>query len=139
MSWCWGQQASSQGQAALVALAKPPFSPQARLANVEGTVIVSVTIRPDGTIEATSVSGIPLLKQAALDSATHSRFECRQCSAPRSYTLVYDFKRTSQGNCCEGMGAAVQVEEQPPSRNERGQPQTIIIVSAERICLCDPG
>jgi len=139
-SWCWCQQTvSSQGQAVLVALSNPTFSPQARIANVEGTVMVSVTIRPDGTIEARSVSGLPLLKQAALDSARQSRFECRLCSTPRSYTLVYNFKRTSQGNCCDGIGAPVQVEEQPPSQDERGQPQTVITVSTERICLCDPG
>ena len=140
LSSCWGQQtASSQGQAVLVALSKPTFSPKARIANVEGTVISSVTVRPDGTTEATFVSGLPLLKQAALDSAGQSRFECRQCSAPRSYTLVYNFKRTSNGNCCDGYGAPVQVEEQAPSRDERGQPQTVITVSTERICLCDPG
>jgi Gram-negative bacterial TonB protein C-terminal len=139
-SWCVGQQtASSQGQAVLVALSKPTFSQGARIANVEGTVIVSVTIRPDGTIESTSVRGLPLLKQAALDSATQSRFECRLCSAPRSYTLVYNFKRTSQGNCCDGIGAAVEVQEQPPSHDEQGQPQTMIAISTERICLCDPG
>lgn len=138
-SWCSGQHTiSSQGQAVLVALSKPTFPPMARIANVEGTIILSVTIRPDGMSEASFVSGPPLLKQAALDSATQSRFECRLCDAPLSYSLVYNFKRTSEGNCCDGVGAPVRVEQEPQSQDERGQPQTVITVSTERICLCDP-
>jgi hypothetical protein len=137
---CYGQQpVSSQGQAVLVRVSEPAFSSQARMANVEGTAIVSVTVQTDGTSEATFVSGPALLKQAALDSATQSRFECRLCSAPLLYTLVYDFKRTSKGRCCDGFTAPVRVEQQPQSRDERGNPQTLIAVSAERICLCDPG
>lgn len=139
MSWCWGQQAVSlEGQAVLVALSKPIFSSGARVANVEGIVTISVAVRPDGTTDAIFVSGLPLLKQAALDSAKQSRFECRLCSAPRSYTLVYDFKRTSDGNCCDRYGSPVQVKEQPPSKDERGRPQTVITVSTERMCFCDP-
>jgi hypothetical protein len=138
--WCYGQQpVSSQGQAVLVALSKPTISPQARMTNVEGTVILSVTIQPDGTSEATFVSGPALLKQAALDSATQSRFECRLCSSPLSYRLVYDFKRTSEGSCCDGISAPVQVDQQPQSQDERGHPQTLIEVSTERFCFCDPG
>ena len=139
MSWCWGQQTvSSQGQAVLAALSKPIFSSQARAANVEGIVTLSVTVRPDGTTDAIFVSGPPLLKQAALDSAKQSRFECRLCSAPSSYTLIYDFKRTSDGNCCDGYGSPVQVKEQPPSSDEVGRPQMVVTVSTERMCLCDP-
>ena len=139
-SWCSGQQTlTSQGQAVLAVLSKPTFPQIARIADVEGTIVLSVILQPNGTSEATFVTGPPLLKRAALDSATQSRFECRLCSAPRSYTLVYNFKRTSQGNCCDGVGAPVRVEEQPPSQDEQGQPQTVITVSTEKICLCDPG
>jgi hypothetical protein len=132
------QSDATKGEVVLAALSKPTFSPLARQANVEGEVIVDVTVRPDGSTEATVVKGHPLLKQAALDSAMQSRFECRVCSAPLSYTLVYSFKRTSEGSCCNGMGTPVKVEQEPQSYDERGRPQTRVTISAEKICLCDP-
>lgn len=127
-----------KGEAILAILSKPAFSPLARQANVEGEVLVDVTVRKDGSTEATVVSGHPLLKQAALDSAKQSRFECQGCSAPVSYSLVYAFKRTSEGDCCSGMGAPVKVEQEPQSHDQFGRPQTRVTISAERICICDP-
>ena len=132
------QSDATKGEVVLASLSKPTFSPLARQANVEGDVIVDVTVRQDGSTEATIVKGHPLLKQAALYSAMQSRFECRMCSAPLSYRLVYTFKRTSEGNCCDGMGAPVKVEQEPQSYNERGRQQTRVTISAEKICLCDP-
>jgi len=55
-----------------------------------------------------------------------------------SYTLVYTFKRTSESSCCNGIGAPVQVEQEPQSYDERGRPQTHVTISAEKICICDP-
>lgn len=83
------QSDGTKGEVVLTSLSKPAFSPLARQANIEGDVIVDVIVRQDGSTEATVVKGHPLLKQAALDSAIQSRFECRGCSAPLSYTLVY--------------------------------------------------
>jgi hypothetical protein len=128
----------TKGEVVLASLSKPTFSPLARQANVEGEVIVDVTVRQDGSTEARVVEGHPLLKQAALDSAMQSRFECRVYSAPLSYTLIYIFKRTSEGSCCGGMGAPVEVEQEPQSYDEQGRPQTRVTISAEKICLCDP-
>jgi hypothetical protein len=132
------QSDAAKGKVVLASLSKPTFSPLARQANVEGEVIVDVTVRQDGSAEATVVKGHPLLKQAALDSAMQSRFECRGCTAPVSYTLVYTFKRTSDGSCCDGIGAPVKVEQEPQSYDERGRPQTHVVISAEKICICDP-
>jgi len=132
------QSGAPNGEVILVTLSKPIFSPLARIANVEGEVAVEVTVRQDGSTDATVVTGHPLLKRAALDSAKQSRFECRGCSAPLSYRLVYAFKRTSEGDCCNGMGSPVKIEQEPQSFDERGQPQTRVSISAEHICLCDP-
>ncbi len=133
------QQDASQakGEAVLVTLTAPVFSPLARQANVEGDVVVAVTVHPDGTADAVVVSGHPLLKQSALDSATQSKFECHHCSAPVSYSLLYKFIRTAEGSCCYGMGSPVKVEQRPPV-SEEGKTRTVITVSAEKICLCDP-
>jgi hypothetical protein len=133
------QSHATNGVVALTSLSKPIFSPLARQANVEGQVIVNVTVREDGSTNATVVKGHPLLKQSALDSAMQSRFECRACSSPLSYTLMYTFKRTSEGSCCDGIGAPVNVEQEPQSSDEQGHPQTRIIISAEKVCICDPG
>src|SRR5437016_14168734 len=78
---------TTKGEVVLLILSKPTFAPLARQANVEGDVIVDITVRPDGSTEATVAKGHPLLKQAALDGAMQSRFECRVCTAPLSYTL----------------------------------------------------
>jgi hypothetical protein len=129
---------ATKGEVVLVTLSKPTFSPLARQANVEGEVIVDVTVRQDGSTESTVAKGHPLLKQAALDSAMQSRFECRMCSAPLSYMLVYAFKRTSEGSCCGGMGTPAKVEQEAQSYDERGRPQTRITISAEKVCICDP-
>jgi hypothetical protein len=133
-----GQSGGLKGEVILAILSKPTFSPLARQANVEGEVVVDVTVRQDGSTKATLVSGHPLLRQAALDSAIQSRFECRGCSAPVSYSLVYTFKRTSEGDCCSGMGTPVKVEQEPQSHDKFGRPQTRVTISAEKICLCDP-
>ena len=90
-------------------LTKPTFTPLARQVNLEGEVVVDVTVLQHGSTEATVVKGHPLLKQAALDSAKQCRFECRLYTGPVSYTLVYTFKRTSEGSCCDGIGAPVKV------------------------------
>lgn len=132
------QSDATRGEVVLTSLSKPTFSPLARQANVEGEVIVNITVRQDGSAEATVVKGHPLLKQAALDSAMQSRFECRVCSTPLSYTLVYTFERTSEGSCCDGIGAPVKVEQEPQSHDEQGRPQTRVTISAEKICICDP-
>jgi hypothetical protein len=132
------QSDATKGEVVLTRLSKPTFSPLARQANVEGEVVVDVIVRQDGSSEATVVKGHPLLKQAALESVMQSRFECRACSASLSYTVVYTFKRTSERSCCDGMGAPVNVEQEPQSYDQQGRPQARITISAEKICLCDP-
>ena len=133
------QSYTIRGEVVLVSLSKPTFSPLARQANVEGEVMVNVTVHPDGSAKAMLlVEGHPFLTEAALDSAKQSHFECRMCSTPLSYTLIYTFKRTSEGSCCDGMGAPVKVEQEPQSYDEQGRPQTHVTISAEKICLCDP-
>jgi TonB family protein len=55
----------------------------ARMANIAGEVRIQLAIRKDGTVaSAEFVSGHPVLKQAALESAQQSEFECHDCSQP---------------------------------------------------------
>jgi TonB family protein len=127
-----------KAEAVLVSFSKPAYPLLARQANIWGEVIVAVTVRPDGTSEAVVVSGHPMLKQAALDSATQSHFECRSCSVPVTYSLVYSFKQTEEGNCCDALSVPAKVEQELQATDRQGTSQTRVTISAEHGCLCDP-
>lgn len=74
----------------------------ARMAHVVGDVALFVRIRNDGSVESVIVrSGPPLLRQAAVDNARASQFDCRGCSEPvAQYFLVYTFQLTDAADPC---------------------------------------
>jgi TonB family protein len=127
-----------KGSAVLVSLFDPVYPPLARQANITGKVSVTVTVDKDGTTAAVVESGHPLLRQAALDSATQSHFECREWSAPLSYLLVYTFEQTSVGDCCSAFNVPPRVERESPTTDAQGQPLTHITIATGHVCLCDP-
>ena len=128
----------SKGTATLLSLFKPVYPPLARQANIWGDVKVAVTVHPDGTAEATLDSGHPMLRQAAIDSASQSHFECQMCDSQVSYVLVYSFKQVEGPDCCSAFSAPVAVEQEAQSTDEQGHPQTHVTITAEQICICDP-
>jgi TonB family protein len=127
-----------KGNVALVSLFKPEYPSLARQADISGEVKVVVTVHQDGTIEAAVESGHAMLRQAALESAKQSSFECRNCVAPLSYSLVYTFKLTREGDCCDAFSAPTQITQDAESTENVGRPQTHITVASQHICLCDP-
>jgi TonB family protein len=65
----------------LVNLSPPLYPRLARQAHIKGDVELVLHVRQDGSVESAAVvSGHPLLKEAALDSARKSQFECRNCT-----------------------------------------------------------
>ena len=78
-----GTTSSITPEAAAVVLTKlspPVYPPLARQARITGDVKIAIGIRQDGSIvSAEVISGHPMLKQAALESAQKSIFECRGC------------------------------------------------------------
>jgi Gram-negative bacterial TonB protein C-terminal len=78
-------------------LSQPIYPPMARIAHITGDAEVRLGVRKDGSIEsAVAVSGHPLLKQAALESAQQSRFECRGCADEVTFcSLTYSFQFAS--------------------------------------------
>src|SRR5438270_9197196 len=73
----------------LKSLADPAYSPIARTANVSGDVRVLVSVGRDGTVaSATALSGPPMLREAALESAQQSIFDCYACIGDTPYLLV---------------------------------------------------
>lgn len=101
------------GDAVMVSLFNPVYPSMARQARISGDVELELGIRRDGSIEsAVAVSGHPMLRQAALNSAQQSRYECRRCSDEVTlYSLTYSFQlgtETSPGfPCPEGNGIHV--------------------------------
>lgn len=85
---------NAQAEVVVSKLFPPVYPAIARTAGVGGDVEVDLGIRRDGSIESSvAVSGPDLLKQAALDSAKQSTFECRGCiHEPTIYSLVYSFQ-----------------------------------------------
>lgn len=115
----------------LTKLSPPIYPPLARMASIVGEVKVQVDIRQDGSVASTDlVSGHPMLKQAALESAQKSQFECQGCSqAVTPYLLTYSFEARDDGSCCDAQSRIPEVM----------QKQAHITIVSAKICLCDPG
>ena len=128
----------SPGRAVLVSLADPIYPPLARQANISGDVIVEITVRPGGQSDAALVNGHPMLKQAAIDSAMHSTFECPGCTESAKYWLVYSFQQTEEGDCCTALSVPARVKREPRTIDQLGRPKTHVTVAAVHGCLCDP-
>jgi len=132
-------QQGSNGHAVLVNLSPPVYPRLARQANIYGAVSVAVTIHPDGKADVALESGHPMLAQAALDSAKATRFECQACDADVSYQLVYSFRLVKGSDCCSAMSVPARVTLEPESSGEDGRRAQPITITAEEMCLCDPG
>ena len=124
-------------RAVLVNLSKPAYPPLARMAGIFGDVSIEVTISQNGSVvEAIAVTGHPMLKPAALDSARNSRWECRNCDGNAKYLLTYSYKSIETGDCCSA--SPDSTVEQKPEVLKNGLPETEVIISTEHRCICDP-
>ena len=125
-----------QGQVVLSKLSSPLYPPLARVARVSGDVEIALQIRQDGSVKsAYVVSGHPLLKAAALDSAQSSTFECHHCREVTPYSILYTFGFTTTQHCCqsqENSGSAG-----PPVGITQSQNHVTIL--SDPLCTCDPG
>jgi len=66
----------------LTKLFPPVYPPLARQARIMGDVRIQLRIRRDGSVDSAEIlSGPPMLKQAALESAQKSTFECQSWSS----------------------------------------------------------
>jgi TonB family protein len=94
-----------QGEIVLNKLSPPAYPPLARQARIGGDVKIQLEIRLDGSVASAKViSGHPMLKQAALESARKSTFECERWAsgvfvvgcqdalAPLTLTYTFGFR-----------------------------------------------
>jgi TonB family protein len=115
------QETSSapKAQVVLTNLAPPVYPPIAKQARISGDVELSIEVQQNGSVaSATLIKGHPLLAQAAIDSAKHSKFDCRNCpgNGPTS-RLLYSFELGPTSYCAQNSKPSNQrVEEQPYPR-----------------------
>lgn len=108
----------------------PVYPAIARIARIQGDVKVIIHVRKDGTVDSVNyLSGPPLLKKAAMDSANASKFECDGCTeAITPYPLTYTFQFLYIDSC------------NPSSADvETSESQHHIWVTAPVQDICDPG
>lgn len=95
------QSGTSTPSLEAVKLEPPVYPPYAMAARVSGEVDLKITLKPDGTPRTVQVgSGPQNLRQAAVESATRSRFEVAPGnSAGESYQLIYRFVLDEARGC----------------------------------------
>lgn len=98
--------ASSEIGVALVKLYTPIYPEIARDARVTGDVNIQVEVRSDGSLSSVQVisgppmNGSSLLKNAALESAQKSTFECHGCGQEaKTLSLTYTFNLREDIDC----------------------------------------
>jgi TonB family protein len=129
-----------QGDVVLIKLTQPIYPPLARQARIAGDVELTIEVRKDGTVQsAVVVSGHPLLKQAALDGAQQSEFECRNCSESAvPVQLVYTFQLAGSESCCTAAEISAK-NNQPDQVFPRViQSDKRVTVIDRPVCICDP-
>ena len=132
--------AHAQENVVLAKLFQPVYPPLARQTRIAGDVELTLELRTDGSLESVNVvSGHPLLKQSALDSAKQSLFECQKCGdGTFSYHMVYSFHLVDADGCCKAAETNVkaQMQDQPiPRVIQSGNHVTVVDRPA---CICDP-
>lgn len=138
-----GQSAASpetpQNGVVLIKLSEPIYPPLARQTRIAGDVDLMLRVKPDGSVESTTVlQGHPLLQQAALDSVQKSQFECRKCDEAASIQLVYTFQLVEPDPCCTSTADLSKNDQaaQPIPRVIHSQNHVTVI---DRVgCICDP-
>jgi TonB family protein len=114
----------------------PTYPGLARQARITGNVDLALHIRPDGSVEtAVVVGGHPILRDAALDSARRSSFECGGCGqVPVTYALTYQFK-IAEGDPPQDCAASSEI---PPPPTTFDESQHLVTVFAWGLWTCDP-
>lgn len=126
------QQEKLKNDVTMIALFNPAYPPLARSANVVGDVKLQVGIRKDGSVASvTMLSGAPMLKDAAINSAKQSRFLCRGCEADITpYILIYSFDITNPDSI---PGWPCPAENAPENKTHISQLQNHITITASPI------
>jgi hypothetical protein len=97
---------------------------------VYGQVELNITLRQDGTVDsAEAVSGPPMLRAGAAESAKQTQFECNGCTAGTTqFRIVYRYELTEPFYC----------EPADKSYPRVSQSAGIITITGQPAGTCDP-
>lgn len=120
----------------LTKLTEPVYPRLAQQARITGDVEIRIRIRPNGAVESAEVvNGHAMLKQAALDSAQRSQFECRLCGETAAeYSLTYRFT-IAPSDAPKDCDAIAEMSA-PPAQIDLSK--RLITLFAWQLWTCDP-
>jgi TonB family protein len=114
----------------VVKLGDSVYPPMALAARVSGEVKLNVTITPDGSVSAVTLqSGPPMLRQAAVDSATRAVFRANANASGGTYPVTYRFVLEDATKCGD---------ERDSSYPHIGFDQNVVTITEEPALICDP-
>src|SRR6266403_586286 len=123
----------------LTTLSVPTYPRLALQARIQGTVALNIEARPDGSVESADVvSGHPMLKTAAVESAQKTEFECKECRESLTpYRMTYKFE-LGEAVCCKGIDANGYGIYDANAGTQVSQSQDTITVVGRPFATCDP-
>ena len=132
------QSDSTSAHVVVADLSTPTYPALALQARITGSVTLDVTVRANGDVDTvTVVSGHPILVKAASDSATHTRFECKDCNeAQTHYPMTYKFE-LGDPTSCTGIDAEGNAQYQVSDPHVTQSQSTVTIVGRP-VAICDP-
>ena len=112
------------------------YPPLARQAQIDGTVEIDVVLRSDGQLDtATVLSGHPMLKEAALESARHSKFDCVGCTESlNTRRISYKFELGDPVDCTPVESNSDYAVSSRPCLRQSGNNITLISPKFELVC-----
>ena len=109
----------------------PPFYPPIALAaGVWGRVDLNIAVQPDGAVVSADVmSGPPMLREAAIEGAKQTRFDCARCVLPSTqFRIVYSFE----------LAEAYYCNPPDPSYPRVSQSAGVVTFTGQPAGTCDP-
>lgn len=104
----------------------PVYDRLPQVAHIEGKVVLTATIGPEGNVVDVHAVGPPMLVKGAVANLKLWKFE-KPRTGQRQQTIVYDYKIEDDTTC----------KITPPSRTSFDLPQRVEIAAPE-VILCDP-
>lgn len=134
-----GNSDKAPGEVVISKLSSPYYPPLARQARITGDVQLVLSVRKDGSVQSTVVvSGHPMLRKAAQESAQQSQFDCRSCKeAVTPYQMIYSFQLGETRYCAMTGGPNSDEQEQEPLPRVT-QSENHVTIFDRPVGTCDP-
>ena len=126
--WSYAAIFGQEQPLAVVKLEGAVYPPMAVAARVSGEVVLHVILASDGSTNGVTVeSGPPMLRQAAINSATRSQFQANLENRTGGFRLVYRFVLDQTTKC-----------EHDVSYPRLTHETNVVTITEQNIPTCDP-